>query len=124
MESWQLDQLKVGPDLPEVLSSSKEGRVIVAALPAGRTLGEHCVHERAWVFVVAGEVEVTTPAGETVRGGPGLLLEFSPLERHSLRALEDCRLAIVLAPWPGVGHPGAMTLRDKVYAHRHARQRR
>jgi hypothetical protein len=40
-------------------------------------------------------------------GGPGLAAVFEPAERHAVRALSDARLLLVLAPWPGEGHPGA-----------------
>ena len=30
---------------------------------------------------------------------------FDPNERHEVRAVEDSRLLLVLAPWPGDGHP-------------------
>jgi hypothetical protein len=40
-----------------------------------------------------------------VTGGAGLLSHFDPAERHSVRAVNDSRLVLVLAPWPGVGHP-------------------
>jgi hypothetical protein len=52
--------------------------------------------------VIAGEVDL---AG-AVRG-PGLAAVFEPAERHAVRALTDARLLLVLAPWPGEGHPGA-----------------
>jgi hypothetical protein len=42
-----------------------------------------------------------------VRGGPGFLAVFDPHERHEVRAAADARLLLVLAPWPGDGHPGA-----------------
>ena len=32
---------------------------------------------------------------------------FDPKERHEVRAVTDARLLLVLAPWPGEGHPGA-----------------
>jgi hypothetical protein len=35
---------------------------------------------------------------------------FDPHERREVRATSDARLLLVLAPWPGDGHPGA---RDK-----------
>jgi len=31
---------------------------------------------------------------------------------------------LLLTPWPGTGHPGAMTLRQKLYARRRAAKRR
>ena len=75
-------------------------------LPAGEALQDHQVHERAHLVVVEGEVEVTRDGG-TVTGGPGLLVVFDPRERHEVRAHSDARLLLVLAPWPGDGHPGA-----------------
>ena len=51
--------------------------------------------------------------GERVTGGPGQLFEFAPQERHTVRARSDTRLLLLLAPWPGDGHPGAMTLDEK-----------
>ena len=53
-----------------------------------------------------GEVEVDA-GGATVHGGPGFVAVFDPHERHEVRATEDARLLLVLAPWPGDGHPGA-----------------
>ena len=58
MESWDISTLDVQPHNPEVLASDDEGRVIVLHLPAGERLQEHQVHERAWLVVVAGAVEI------------------------------------------------------------------
>jgi hypothetical protein len=44
---------------------------------------------------------------DDVKGGPGLAAVFAPRERHSVRATSDARLLLILAPWPGDGHPGA-----------------
>ena len=33
------------------------------------------------------------------------LLSFDPNERHEVRAKSDSRLLLLLAPWPGEGHP-------------------
>jgi len=110
--------------LPEILSSSDAARVIALDLAAGETLSEHEVHERAWILVIEGAIEVTTAAGEHTGGGGGLLIEFAPGERHEVCASSDARLLLLLAPWPGSGHPGAMTIREKLYARRHAAKRR
>mgnify|MGYP001116417409 CR=1 FL=1 len=96
--------MDVKPHAPVVLSSEGEGRAIAINLPAGEALQEHQVHERAWVVVASGRVEIEAN-GETASGGPGLLAVFDPRERHEVRATEDSRLLLVLAPWPGVGHP-------------------
>ncbi len=105
METWDLGNLDVQPRQPEVLSTDDEGRVIVIQLPAGESLLEHQVHERAWLLVVTGAIEVDDSGGDTTRGGPGMLAVFDPNERHEVRATEDSRLLLVLSPWPGVGHP-------------------
>jgi quercetin dioxygenase-like cupin family protein len=105
MESWDISKIDVTRHTPAVLASEGEGRVIVLELPAGEKLGDHQVHERAWVVVVSGQVEITAIGGETVSGGPGLLAAFEPNERHEVAAAEDARLLLVLSPWPGVGHP-------------------
>ena len=42
-----------------------------------------------------------------VTGGPGFAAIFDPKERHEVRAAQDARLLLILAPWPGDGHPGA-----------------
>lgn len=120
MNSWDLRALDLKPRLPEILSSSNAARAIALDLAAGESLADHQVHERAWLVVLSGEVEVTTSEGEGSRGGTGLLVEFAPGERHEVTASADARLLLLLTPWPGRGHPGALTIREKLYARRHA----
>ncbi len=105
MRTWDTARLDVQAHNPEVLASDDEGRVIAINLPAGERLQEHQVHERAWVVVVSGAVEIDDSDGETVAGGPGLLASFDPNERHEVRATADTRLLLLLSPWPGIGHP-------------------
>lgn len=104
MRQWDLRAHDVQPQHPQVLDSRDEGRTILLALAAGDSLLEHQVHERAWVVVLEGEVEIEN-GGDTVTGGTGLLALFDPGERHEVRARSDARLLLVLAPWPGEGHP-------------------
>ena len=107
---WDLRSLTVEPHHPVILHSARgQARSVALHLPAGELLQDHQVHERAHLFVVDGEVEVQRGA-ETVTGGPGFFAVFDPGERHEVRAKDDTRLLLVLAPWPGDGHPGA---RDK-----------
>jgi redox-sensitive bicupin YhaK (pirin superfamily) len=89
MQSWDLQTLEVQPHQPEVLESEQEGRLIAIELPAGEMLQEHQVHERAWLVVVRGKVEVLDADGGSLDAGPGTLAAFDPNER----------------PWPGEGHP-------------------
>jgi len=106
MQHWDLTTLAVEPRLPQILQSKRgEARAIAIHLPAGESLQDHEVHERAYLSVVSGEVEVD--AGETVSAGAGALFVFDPKERHEVRATSDARLLLVLAPWPGDGHPGS-----------------
>jgi quercetin dioxygenase-like cupin family protein len=104
MQTWDTRTLAVEPHHPKVLRSDEETRAIVIELPAGEELQEHQVHERAYLFVVEGEIEISHDA-RTVTGGPGFLSHFEPNERRAVRALAQSRLLLVLAPWPGVGHP-------------------
>jgi len=108
MEHWDLSTLGVEPHKPQILHSTRgESRSIALKLPAGEELQDHEVHERAHVVVIDGEVEIAQRDGDTVTGGPGLLAVFDPGERHEVRARSDARLLLLLAPWPGAGHPGA-----------------
>src|SRR3954452_20979996 len=103
MEHWDLHAVAVEPHKPEILHSARgEARSILIALPAGEALQDHEVHERAYLVVVDGEVAVGDASG-----GPGFAAVFDPGERHSVQARSDARLLLVLAPWPGDGHPGA-----------------
>ncbi len=106
METWDSSSLAIEPHHPQVLRSDEETRAIAIELPAGEELQEHQVHERTYLVVVSGEVEVSptgSPSGE--RGGAGLLAHFAPNERRTVRAVSDARIVLVLAPWPGEGHP-------------------
>jgi quercetin dioxygenase-like cupin family protein len=104
MESWNLSEMQVEPHAPQVLDSESEGRAIVINLPKGEQLQEHQVHERAWLVVASGEIDVEQ-GGQAVTGGPGFLAHFQPSERHEVRARSDARLILLLSPWPGDGHP-------------------
>jgi len=85
METWDIASLDVQPHQPEVLRSDPEARVIAINLPAGERLQEHQVHERA--------------------GGCGFVAHFDPKQPHEVRATSDALLVLLLAPWPGEGHP-------------------
>jgi quercetin dioxygenase-like cupin family protein len=104
VQTWDTRTIDVEPHHPQVLHSDEEGRTIAINLPAGEELQDHQVHERAWIFVTEGEVEIEAGDG-TVRAGPGWLALAAPKERHEVRAVTDARLVLVLAPWPGEGHP-------------------
>ena len=58
MESWDISSLDVAPHRPQVLRSDREARVIAIHLPAGEELQQHQTHERAYLLVVGGQIEV------------------------------------------------------------------
>ncbi len=124
MNSWTITDLDLRPHAPEILASTDDARAIALMIPAGESFNDHQVHERAWVIVLDGEVEITTSAGDSVIGGNGLLVEFAPNERHAVHARSNAHLLLLLTPWPGVDHPGAMTLEQKADAVHHAAVRR
>jgi quercetin dioxygenase-like cupin family protein len=103
MDAWHIPALDVEPHQPQVLRTDEEARVVALNLPAGEALEDHQVHERAYLVVADGEVEVQHNGG-TETAGPGFLAHFDPNERHEVRARSDSRLILFLAPWPGEGH--------------------
>ena len=116
MKSWNLNTVDVEPHQPRILASAEDARTILLHLPEGEELQEHEVHERARVLVVAGEVDVNEADGESTSAGAGHLFEFEPGERRTILARSEARLLMVLSPWPGDGHPGAMSLEEKAEA--------
>jgi quercetin dioxygenase-like cupin family protein len=105
MDIFKMDHIRPEPSRPEVLRSD-EGivRIIALALPRGRTLGDHEVHEHAWLMVLEGLLDVSCK-GEDVEIGPGTVVHFDPGERRVVTGKEDTRMIYALVPWPGHGHP-------------------
>jgi len=123
MESWDLKTVEVEPRQPRILASGDDARSIVLNLPEGEEMQEHEVHERARLIVIDGVVDVSTESGEDFADArAGHLFEFDPGERRTIVARSDARLLYVLSPWPGDGHPGAMTLEEKAEAREKAAQ--
>jgi quercetin dioxygenase-like cupin family protein len=91
--------LRAGRQMPRVLFSSPECRAVVIDLQRGEELGDHQVRERAVVEVIAGRVSIEC-SGEIVECETGTLVTFEPGEHHTVRALADARLLLLLAPWP------------------------
>ncbi|MEO6495962.1 MAG: cupin domain-containing protein [Solirubrobacteraceae bacterium] len=105
MDIWNFSSLDIEPQKPQVLHSDEgAARVIAINLPAGEELQDHEVHEHAWLHVHSGAVEVAQ-GGERVRVEEGSLVHWRPQERHAVLAVEDTLLLLLLAPWPGPGHP-------------------
>jgi len=124
MNTWTITDLDLRPHAPEILASTNDARAIALMIPAGESFDDHQVHESAWVTVIDGEVEITTTAGESVTGSAGLVVAFAPNERHAVHARSDARLLLLLTPWPGVHHPGALTLEQKANVRRDAAEHR
>jgi quercetin dioxygenase-like cupin family protein len=116
MKDWDLKAIEATAREPEILSTAEDLRSILLYLPAGEELQEHEVHENARIVVIDGEVDVSTADGGRVSAAAGHMLEFSPAERHTVAARTDARILLILSPWPGDGHPGAMTLEQKAAA--------
>lgn len=95
---------RTGQQMPRVLFSSPECRAVVIDLQRGEELGDHHVRERAVVEVVAGRVSIESGA-ETEECETGTLVTFDPGEHHTVRALADTRLLLLLAPWPAAHLP-------------------
>jgi hypothetical protein len=123
MRSWDLRTADAEAHEPRILSSGDDARAILLFLPAGEELQEHEVHEYTRVVVIDGEVDVTTPEGEQVAAGSGHMFEFAPAERRTVTARADARLLVLLTPWPGDGHPGALTLAQKAEVRERAAER-
>jgi quercetin dioxygenase-like cupin family protein len=102
MDSWDIASLEVEPHFPQVLRSDDTTRAIAINLPAGERLQEHQTHERAYLVVASGSIELEN-GGDTQTGGPGFLAHFEPHERREVRAKDDARLVLILAPWPAEG---------------------
>lgn len=105
MQSWAVGALDVLPHHPEVIYSGATGRAILVNLPAGERLTEHQVHEHTWLVLTEGQLEIIDLDDGTVTGGPGLLIHWDPNERREVHAIRDSRFLLLLAPWPGDGHP-------------------
>jgi quercetin dioxygenase-like cupin family protein len=106
MDSWDVSTLDVEVHKPAILRSDEgAARAIAINLPAGDQLQEHEVHEHAYLVLVSGKLEIQHQGG-TETAGPGFVAHWDPHERHEVRATEDSRFVLILAPWPGPGHPG------------------
>lgn len=106
MDSWDLTSIDTEPHKPTVLRSDDgAARAIALNLPAGEKLGDHEVHEHAYLVLVQGALEIQAQGGESQSAGVGFVAHWTPHERHEVRATEDSRFLLFLAPWPGAGHP-------------------
>ena len=105
MQHWDLlaTPAPEGTRDPVVLHSNDAARAVLIVLQPGQELGEHQVHEHAWVSVVEGSVRVSAD-GDDIGVGAGGLVRFDPGERHTVTSDGGARILLLLAPWPGEGH--------------------
>ena len=105
MQSWNLLDLETpeGSRSPIVLHSTEDARSVLIGLKPGQKLGDHQVHENAYMVVVDGAVEVES-GGESVEADAGTLVRFDAKERHQVFSRDGARILLLFAPWPGPGH--------------------
>ena len=104
MQRWHLPSIEAnGRREPRVLFSRPGCRAVVVDLNPGDEMGAHRTHEHAVLEVVSGRLEVSAD-GRVVECGEGTLISLQEHETRSLRALEDSRILMILAPWPAEGH--------------------
>jgi quercetin dioxygenase-like cupin family protein len=105
VQSWNLLELETpgGTRTPIVLHSTDEARAVLIGINPGQELGDHQVHEHAYMVVVDGRVQLQA-GGESLEAGPGTLVRFEEKERHRVSSADGARLLLILAPWPGPGH--------------------
>jgi quercetin dioxygenase-like cupin family protein len=104
VERWHLPSIEAnGRREPRVLFSRPGCRAVLIDLNAGDELGEHRTHEHAVLQIVSGRLALV--AGDRrVECEAGTLVSLEPHETRSVEALEQSRILLVLAPWPGEGH--------------------
>jgi quercetin dioxygenase-like cupin family protein len=105
VQSWNLLELETrgGTRSPIVMHSTDEARAVLIGIDPGQELGDHQVHEHAYIVVVGGQVQIES-AGERLEAGPGTLVRFEEKERHRVSSADGARVLMILAPWPGAGH--------------------
>jgi quercetin dioxygenase-like cupin family protein len=105
VQSWNLLDLETpgGTRSPIVLHSTDEARAVLIGIAPGQKLGEHQVHERAYVVVVQGRVRIDSGT-ESLEAAAGTLIRFEEKERRRVSSDDGARILLMLAPWPGPGH--------------------
>ena len=105
MQSWNLFELETpgGTRSPIVLHSTEEARALLIGIDPGQELGEHQVHENAYIVVVEGRARFEA-GNDSLAADPGTLVRFEEHERRRVSSENGARLLVLLAPWPGPGH--------------------
>ena len=105
MQSWNLLEIETrgGTRSPIVLHSTDEARAVLIGIDPGQELGQHQVHERAYLLVLDGRARIES-GKDSLEAGRGTLVRFEENERRRVSSDEGARLLLLLAPWPGPGH--------------------
>ena len=109
MQSWNLLELETpgGTRSPIVLHSTNEARAVLIGIDPGQQLGEHQVHEYAYVVVVAGTVRIDS-GSDSLEAGAGTLVRFEEKERRRVSSADGARILLILARGPGPATTGAI----------------
>jgi quercetin dioxygenase-like cupin family protein len=104
VERWHLPSIEAnGKREPRVLFSRPGCRAVLIDLNAGDELGDHRTHEHAVLQVVSGRLALAV-GDRRAECEPGTLITLQPGETRSVQAIEQSRILLLLAPWPGEGH--------------------
>jgi quercetin dioxygenase-like cupin family protein len=105
VQSWNLLELETpgGTRSPIVLHSTDEARAVLIRIDPGQALGDHQVHERAYVIVLEGHVRIDSGT-DSLEAEAGTLVRFEEMELRRVSSADGARLLLILAPWPGPGH--------------------
>jgi quercetin dioxygenase-like cupin family protein len=105
VQSWNLLEIETrgGTRSPIVLHSTDEARAVLIGIDPGQELGQHQVHEHAYLLVLDGQARIEA-GNDSLEAGRGTLVRFEENERRQVSSDEGARLLLLLAPWPGLGH--------------------
>ena len=65
----------------------------------------HAVYDLDDRYQVLGQWSLHGGGGFMAQRAVGTVAHWVPAERHEVKATTDARLVLILAPWPGPGHP-------------------
>jgi quercetin dioxygenase-like cupin family protein len=105
VQSWNLLEIETagGTRSPIVLHSTDEARAVLIGIDPGQELGQHQVHEHAYLLVLDGRARIEA-GNDSLDAERGTLVRLEENERRRVSSDEGARLLLLLAPWPGAGH--------------------
>jgi len=105
VQSWNLLEIETagGTRSPIVLHSTDEARAVLIGIDPGQELGQHQVHEHAYLLVLDGRARIEA-GNDSLDAERGTLVRLEENERRRVSSDEGARLLLLLAPWPGPGH--------------------